>query len=303
MITSRGGLPSFASNPSLLISLLWLDLHTSTAFRTPPSFPLISLPPAPPLPDTLLEAAAYTSPTSPLHLPLCAIDCFNILYRLHRLALAVSDEWIGEVSRECVGKGLYEVGYMLGRVEDHSRGYLDFDLSNKVESEDDGAYETRAEEADASSIVEGLVAACQIFLYAALRGVPIRARLFVILAERLRGAVERPGVDTVQVWKEYKIDNLLLWAMVVGALVVGDARERRWWVERVGVVAREMGVWGVEEVEGVLGRVAWMEGGFGEGLGGLWREVVEVGWEGEGWWVGGRECRVVQWGELLAAQR
>lgn len=206
----------------------------------------------------------------------------------------MSDEWIGEVSREGVGKGLYEVGYMLGRVEDYSRGYLDFDLAKKVNSEDDEDYRARAAEADASSIVEALVSACQIFLYAALRGVPVRARLFAILAERLRGAVERPGVDTVHVWREYKNENLLLWAMVVGALVVGEV-ERRWWVERVGVVAREMGAWGVEEVEGVLGRVAWMEGGFGEGLGGLWREVVEVGWEGEGEWSGGEGWGAGEW--------
>ena len=253
-----------------------VDIHTATAFRTPPSFPKINLDPsAPPLPDALLEDAAYTSPTSPLHLRVASIECFNIFYRLHRLALAISSKWITQVSRLTFSNLLYEMDYMLLSMPDHSRTFLDFDLETKDEITEDHA--ERAALADAASVTEGLLAAAQIFVYAALREVPPRARLFSILLERLRVALDRPGICTIRVWKDVKNSNLLLWALVVAASVAPAEGDRRWWVGKVCEVGRDMGVRSLKQLEGVLERVAWTDVFFGEGLAGVWQQVREVG--------------------------
>lgn len=148
-----------------MLSLTYIrrvDFHTAAAFHTTPTFPQIHLDPDnPPLPDTLLEEAAFTSPTSLLQLPICAIDAFNIFYRLHRLALAISTPWIRKVDRMTTSNLLYECEYTILSVPDHSRDYLDFDRDNKGQGadEEDTTYDERKSQADAASIIEAILAA------------------------------------------------------------------------------------------------------------------------------------------------
>ncbi|KAF2683922.1 hypothetical protein K458DRAFT_431558 [Lentithecium fluviatile CBS 122367] len=287
MVNARGGLFAFGHNDGLIRGIQWVDFHTAAAFRTPPAFPLIRLDPdALPLPSGLLEAAACTSPTSLLQLSVAAIECFNVFYRLHRLALAISPQWICRVSRLTFSTLLYETEHMLLSVPDYSRDFLDFDLEAKDERGED--YEERKRLADGASVTEALLGATQVFVYAALREIPTRAKIFGILIERIRVAADRPGVDMLEVWRGVKNLNTLLWVLAVAASVE-EMGKRSWWIERLSDVAGEFGIESRMEFEDVLNRVAWTGVFFGDEIEGVWAEVCRVREDSRG---GGEEGMV-----------
>ena len=180
-----------------------MDFHTAAVSRARPSFPHISLDPdTPPLPDELREEAAQTSPTSLLHLSCAGVDCFKIFHRLHRLALAVSPHWIGRVERLTLSNLLYETQFMILSVPDQSHNFLHFDQSmHDKQSDFYGHIEARA---DAASVVEALLAAALIFVYAVLRALPLNTKIFAILLSRLRAALDRPNAPMLEIWRREK---------------------------------------------------------------------------------------------------
>jgi hypothetical protein len=210
-----------------------------------------------------MEEAACTSPTSLLQLSLESIACFNIFYRLHRLALAVSSQWQARVARLTVGNMLYEVQFGILSVLEYSHQFLDYD---------ENANEERKRRADAASVVEGLLAATSIFVYVALRALPTNAKLFSILLDRLRIALHRPNTSVIEVWKRENNANILVWVLVVACLVAPLER-RAWWILNLADVCEDMNIMGKEELETILRRVAWTDGFFEE-LGGIWAEVL-----------------------------
>lgn len=253
-----------------------VDFHAATAFRTPPMLPQIKLDPdIPPLPDALLEDAVYTSPTSLLQLSLVSVDLFNIFYRLHRLAIATSSHWLPRVHRQTLSDLLYEAQYTILSVTDYSRVYLEFDCdarSSEVFTDDCG---DRAAMANAASVVEALLAAAQIFLYAALRELPPRAKIFKILLARLKSALDRPSVNMTAVWRNERNLNMLLWALVVAACVVQDEEARSWWVQKAAQVCKVLTVTRVRALQGILETVAWTDVFFEPCIPSVWKEIEE----------------------------
>jgi hypothetical protein len=250
---------------------LRMDFHTAAAFHTPPSFPHICLDPdTPPLPDELLEEAACTSPTSLLQLSLAAIDCFNIFYRLHRLALAVSSHWHGRIARLTLSNLLYEAQFIILSVPDFSRDFHDYDRE-----EYGNGHEHKKSRADAAGVVEGLLAATLIFVYAALRALPTNAKLFTILLDRLRIALDRPNTSAIDVWRQENNLKMLLWALVV-ACSVAPSDGRAWWVSMLSDVCEDMHITSRLELEENLQWVAWSDAFFAGELGGVWAEVLRL---------------------------
>jgi hypothetical protein len=251
-----------------------MDFHTAAAFRTAPSFPHICLNlDAPPLPNELMEEAACTSPTSPLQLSLAAIDCFNIFYRLHRLALAVSSHWLGRVARITLSNLLYEAQFIILSVPDYSRDFIDFDLAVK---EDQGEYyEQRKCKADAASLVEALLAATLIFVYVALRALPSNTKIFSVLLSRLRVATDRPHMSAIEIWKRANNLNMLLWVLVV-ACSVASGEGRMWWIAKLSGVCDNLEVTSRYDLEERLRHVAWTDVFFSGEVARIWAEVLRL---------------------------
>lgn len=249
-----------------------VDFHTAAAFHTPPSFPQIRLDPdTPPLPDLLLEEAACTSPTSLLQLSLAAVDCFNIFYRLHRLALAASSQWVDSVDRLTISNLLYETEHIILCVPDHSRDFLDF--HPKSTDEQDRRYEQQKSKADAASVLEAVLASTQLFIYAALREIPPKAKIFSILLDRLRTTLERPHTSTVKVWKREKNLNVLLWILVVACSIAPPNFGRTMWILTLSDTMKELNLSNRMELEGVLKLVAWTDTYFNGVLDRVWEEI------------------------------
>jgi hypothetical protein len=130
------------------------------------------------------------------------IDTLMSVYRLHRLALAISSRWIRKVSRLTFSTILYETEHIILCVPDYSREYVDFDL--EVENEQDEQYGERKVLADGASVAEALLTATQLFVFAVLRAVPPQAKIFSLLLGRLRVAIDRPKVSMLVLWRKRK---------------------------------------------------------------------------------------------------
>lgn len=251
-----------------------VDFHNATVFRTAPSFPRVCLDPdAPPLPDEMMEEAAWTSPTSLLQLSLSAVDCFNIFYRLHRIALATTSRWSGRVSRLTLSNLLYETQFAILSVPDRTHEFFDFDQA--VGGYNSGGHESRARRADSASVVEALLAATLIFVYAALRGLPRNAKIFTILLRRLRIAIDRPRVSTFDVWNGEKNLKTLLWVLVVACSVASDA-DRAWWITNLSALCRAMGIWERVELESIMQCIAWTDVFFRFEMDEIWAELTQL---------------------------
>jgi hypothetical protein len=166
---------------------------------------------------------------------------------------------------------LYETEHLILCVPDQSRVFLAFDFDVESNSEQDAARQTAAH---AASIVQALLAASHIFVYAALRALPTNAALFTILLERLRGALARPCVCAIRVWANERQLDMLLWSIIVACSVAPAEAGRGWWIGQLAEVMDEVGVESRGEVEMVLRRVAWVDTFFDGVLGGVWEELA-----------------------------
>ncbi|EFQ91271.1 hypothetical protein PTT_11935 [Pyrenophora teres f. teres 0-1] len=274
MIHERGGLLSFGHNDGLLRGILWIDFHTAAAFRTPPSFQHVYLDlDTPPFPEDLLEEAVSTSPTSLLRLSIAAVDCFNIFYQLHRLALAVSSRWLGQVAHLTLSNVLYETQFIILSVPDHTRVFLDFD--RHVDKEHRNDFVHRRHRADAASVVEGILAAMLIYVYAVLRGLPLKANIFSILLSRLRAAIDRPKSSAQEVWERESNLDMLVWALVVACSVVPSA-DGAWWIMQLSGLCEAMSLNSQAELEDIMRHGAWTDVFFHGKMDRIWAEMMRI---------------------------
>ncbi|KAI4910053.1 hypothetical protein J4E90_007483 [Alternaria incomplexa] len=273
MVKVRGGLFAFGHNDGLLRGIIWMDFHTAAVSRAHPSFPHISLDPdTPPLPHELIEEAAQTSPTSLLRLSCSAVHCFQIFYRLHRIALAVSSHWVGCVERLTLSNLLYETQFMILSVPDHSHNFLHFDQSNYDKQSD--CYDHLKARADAASVVEALLAAALIFVYAVLRALPLNTKIFTILLSRLRIAVDRPNTPILEAWRRENYLNMLLWVLVV-ASCVATGEERMWWIAQLSELCGRRHISSRQHLELNMRHVAWTDTFFEDRMDAIWAERYE----------------------------
>jgi hypothetical protein len=187
----------------------------------------------------------------------------------------VSSEWIRKVDRLTISNLLYEVEFITLSIPDRSRDFLDFDSEPKNNQMAEG-YVDRARAADAASVVEALIAAIHIFVYASLRDLPPRAKIFSVLMDRVRIAMDRPVKKSVlEVWKMEKNLNVLVWVLTVVASSVAQTwGDRAWWVALLAEAVGELKIQSQEDLLEALKRVAWTDNFFSaEVLGDIWGEV------------------------------
>lgn len=185
--------------------------------------------------------------------------------------MAISAPWIRKVDRLTISNLLYETEYIILFVPDYSRDFLDFDLEPKEEL--DGEYEERARMADAASVVEALLAAAHIFIYAALREVPPKAKIFSILLDRMRVALNRPKIDVIDIWKKEKNLDILVWVLVIACSIAPAWGGRGWFISHLAEVLEELGVHSEIELERTMQRVAWTDVFFGQMLTEIWEDL------------------------------
>ena len=114
-----------------------------------------------------------------------------------------------------------------------------------------------------------------VYIYAALRDVPLGGRLFDKFVERLRSALDHPGF--MLAWSNSH-PSMLLWVLVLGSLAATGRPERSWFVSQFVGVCMILNLQSLQEMLRVLQNITWVKG-FHEGLvEKLWTEVeLQVG--------------------------
>lgn len=187
--------------------------------------------------------------------------------------MAASSRWSGRVARLTLSNVLYETQFIILSVPDYSRTYLDLDRSNEEEHQNDLLH--RRHRADAASVVEGLLAAMLIYVYAVLRGLPLNAKIFTILLSRLRAAIDRPRSSAQEVWEREHNLNMLAWALVV-ACSIAPSTERTWWIAQLSKLCETMNMNSQAELEDMMRHVAWTDIFFDGRMDRIWAEVMRT---------------------------
>lgn len=230
----HGGLAAIQNHDSLQRAVGWTVYHHAAVNRTLPFYhvePSISAD----FPDELLLEAARSAPTSILNIPSHGFEIYNILHRIHRLGLAVSEPWSGNVSRIAVSNTLHEAEYDT------------LALSAKFG-------EGRSEEVD---VAHALLLASQIFLYSALRLIPLAARTCDIFLRRLMAALDKE--ELLETWTEQCSLEALLWTVSMGLMVAEGKPARLWLQERMEVLVELLQVADFEDLESILRNYAWSD--------------------------------------------
>lgn len=205
---------------------------------------------------------------------------------LQRLALCISTPWTQYINRRTLSNLLYETEYNILSQPDLSRVSLDFDHGSRKSPDIHAVFKSGVITADQASVVEAILAAAQIFVYAGLREIPPNARIFGILLSRLKIAVDRPSALLIYIWNDQKNLNVLLWVLVIASIIAPPildfrthergASTRAWWVAQLTIVAIEIGVETETQLAEHMRRVAWTDTLFGSHLPNIWRDVEEI---------------------------
>ncbi|USP75656.1 hypothetical protein yc1106_02930 [Curvularia clavata] len=187
----------------------------------------------------------------------------------------MSSHWYGHVSRLTLSNLLYQMVYIVLSVPDRSRDFVDFDRDTQdIRECRDEDQEHRKNIAGAASVVEGLLAATLIFVYAGLRGVPTNAKIFSIILSRLRIAIDRPAISVIEVWGREKNLKMLAWVLVVACSVVGVEEDRAWWISKLSELCGVLEIRHQAELKDAMTHIAWNDVFFDGRLESIWAEMM-----------------------------
>lgn len=233
----HGGISALQGNDTLQRATGWVAYHYAAAHRELPFYrvePSITAD----FPEELLLEAAKSAPTSILNIPSHGFEIYNILHRIHLLGLAISYPWLGNVSRIAVSNTLHEADYdMLA-------------LSAQLTAEG----ETNRTE---TNVAECLLFASQIFLYSALRLIPLETRTCQTFLQRLMTALERENL--LEAWREQCSLEALLWTVCMGLITAAGKPAQLWLRVRMEELVHLLQVADFEDLEGILKNYAWSD--------------------------------------------
>jgi hypothetical protein len=98
--------------------------------------------------------------------------------------------------------------------------------------------------------------AAYLYLYIALRELPVAAAINRTLVKRLKSILEGVKGDLLVLWKEDQ--HLLLWILFMGSIASWNTPDRGYFVGVMRRLVKEMGVETLERFTGVLKEVLWL---------------------------------------------
>ncbi|KAF1992238.1 hypothetical protein K402DRAFT_344394 [Aulographum hederae CBS 113979] len=264
IVTLRGGPQALAGN-DIVRGLGWAENHFSAAHRTLPVHQYLPISPTLSYPPALLVHAAASTPNCLLNLSLNGPQVFNIYYRIQQIGLAASSQWLPTVNRVVIADALLAVEYLVLRMDARDEGSGEGFVQGGVDVD----LELDVIDADAKAVVEALMAAAQIFLYAGIRLVPIVLRIYSLLVSRLRDALGQ--LRLWEVWERECGGRPLLWVLFMGCLAGQKRGPWQWFVAQSASVAETLGLETPEDYKELLKTIAWTDHG-------MFDEVAEHVW-------------------------
>ncbi|KAF2101228.1 hypothetical protein NA57DRAFT_72670 [Rhizodiscina lignyota] len=260
LIALRGGLPAIKHNDPLQRAVAWSEYHLAAAWRIRPSFEFVPQPYHATLPDELLVEAALSSPNCLLKLTIDRHEMFNVYYSLHQVAIAYNTPWADRMDRMLMSNMLHEIDYKLLC---QSSRLADQNLEAKFPS------------GNAVSVIEALTVAAQMFLYGALRSIPLPIKVFDLFLSRLVAALDIQ--DLLGAWETQCTANALLWVFFVGSIVAQGRQEMPWFIDNTLDFMRKTGISTKKEYEQALKGFAWTDDFCASPCESLWKATAERG--------------------------
>jgi hypothetical protein len=114
-----------------------------------------------------------------------------------------------------------------------------------------------------------------IYIYVALREVPIGGHLYSTFIERLRSALDHSGF--VLAWSNAH-PSTLLWVLVIGGMAAIGRPERFWFVSQLAGVCMILKLQTLQDMKHIVRDIAWVEGLYDGLMKTLWTEIeVQLG--------------------------
>jgi hypothetical protein len=207
-----------------------------------PSFKFEPAMPAAAFPDSLRADAARTSPNSLLKVSSNSMEIFGVFHSLHLLSIALDDAWIGVVDRMPISNLMHEIEYTLLCLPSYHSDRLA--LHQEMVS-------------DAMTVIEALTIGAQIFLYGAVRLMPLSMRIFDIFLSRLLKALDGP--DLLGLWASECTIDALLWTLSMGAVAAQKRPAMPWLMDNLMLAMRQAGVHSQNDYNQRLKALAWTD--------------------------------------------
>lgn len=221
------------------------EYHYAAATCSIPVYRYAPSQPEPAIPEDLLFAAAKDYPYALATIEQHGHTIYNVLRRLHILSLTTSSGW--RKLRDTRIAFRYAISNMLLDTE-YDLLVLAHQLKPKLE---DGKGNNNA----LLQVCDALCAASQIFLFSALRGMPLGARVVEIYLARLQPCIQQP--DLISTWQEHASLESLLWVLTVTAVAATGRAEHLPAITALRKVCEMLEISDIEGLMGVLRGHAW----------------------------------------------
>jgi len=212
-------------------------------------------------PEELELETAKICPYNLVTIPTYGPTVYHIFRRLHLLGIATSWRW--KATRNVSVAMRVNISNMLLDAE------YDMLVTSARFAQDRADRESGIDE-ELIAVCDGLVTAAQIFLFAALRTMPIRARIVEIYLSRLKLCLERERL--LETWNVYASHDALLWVLFISAVAATGRPERENIVSELREVVALLGIKSQESLEQHLMGFAWADF-FVQYLGGVANEL------------------------------
>lgn len=271
LIEMRGGLSALSHNDALQRSIMWYvtnmkctrngllnyrsEFHLAAAWRTRPYFEFRPSFSTSSLPEELLVEASSSTSLHAISSNRTYSEGLNDVYTsLKELALAFEWEGNSNIDRPLLSNMLNEAETKLGLFMTY------FDESRLTES------------LIGASILDALIAGAYIFLYGAIRKVPIPLKIFGIFLSRLTAALNRANLEFA--WATESSAEALLWVSFIGSIAASKTMEMPWFMERVASIIRVLRIQNMTHFQGILKTFPWTNEFCSSHSHSLWKSVV-----------------------------
>lgn len=254
------------SNDALPRAIAWAEHHYAAAHRiVPPSRYEPTLIPSPGFPESLELETAKSCPYSLVDIPEYGHAIYQIFRRIHLLGIATSAQWkvrsdMGMEMRVCISNLLIDVEFDM------------LVLSAQMGKEKDPTIRP-----DLIAVTDILVTGAQIFLFTALRALPVGARVVEIYLGRIVFAIDilqqrqqqpnQPNQHAIieqsnnllTRWKQFANHDALLWSLFMAMVAATSRPEKDSMIACLREVIAVLGMKDLESLELCLKRVAWAD--------------------------------------------
>lgn len=114
--------------------------------------------------------------------------------------------------------------------------------------------------------------AAYLFIYIALRQIPVISPFFDVAVRQLKSAIDHPRY---LVEASHTVPPILLWCLVLGAIASEGRQERPWFLILLSEIRATNEFQTVEDLRDHLEHIVWLEEAFRSSLAALWIELQE----------------------------